>query len=320
MPGDDGAVALVAEARRRLGDLADVPLPGGGRTSSRWQLLADLAYDDLSLARIIEGHLDAVAILDELNGRDVGEGEMLGVWAARPEELTATSRRGGWVLRGRKPFCSGSTLLDAALVTATTEEGPRLFLVDATAPRRCVGSWQPLGMAATRSETLDFDGMVVGSDAVVGPPDGYVSRPGFAQGGGGVAACWWGGAVALLEDLRLGLTRRPGDLADAAWAAAAVQVDGAGLILRSAAATIDRDPADATVAALAAARSRCGAATAGRAVLGAAAAHLGTSVLGTDFKVGRRVADLTTYLTQHRESALLDLGRRLGGHAWRLDG
>jgi len=309
----------VAEARRRLGDLVDVPLPGHGRTADRWQLLAELAYDDLSLVRVVEGHLDAVAILAELGGREAGQGELLGVWAARPEELTAVHRREGWVFRGTKPFCSGSTLLDAALVTATTEEGPRLFVVDATAPRRCVGTWHPLGMAATRSETLEFDGMVVESDVAIGPPDGYVTRPGFAQGGCGVAACWWGGAVALLEDLRLRLTQRPDDLADAAWAAAALQVDGAGLILRSAAAMIDREPTDVTVASLAAARSRCGAATAGRTVLAAAAAHLGTSVLGADAKVGRRMADLTTYLTQHRETALLDLGRRLEGHAWRLD-
>ncbi len=319
-PGDDGAEALVAEARRRVGDLPDVPLPGGGLTSSRWQLLADVAYDDLSLVRVVEGHLDAVAILAELGGRDAGEGELLGVWAARPEELSAERRGHGWVLRGRKPFCSGSTLLDSALVTATTEEGPQLFVVDAPSARRCVGTWQPLGMAGTRSETLEFDGILVRADAAVGAPGGYVSRPGFAQGGCGVAACWWGGAVALLDDLELRLAERPDDLADAAWAAAAVQVDGAGLILRSAAALIDRQPDDATIASLAAARSRCGAATAGRAVLAAAAAHLGTSVLGTDARVGRRMADLTTYLTQHRESALLDLHRRLRGHSWRLEG
>jgi len=180
-----------------------------------------VAYDDLSLVRLVEGHLDAAAILAELDGRDAVEAELLGVWAARPEELTAARHKNGWVLRGSKPFCSGSTLLDAALVTATSEEGPRLFVVDATVARRCVGTWQPLGMADTRSETLEFDGIFVGSEAAVGPPDGYVSRPGFGHGGCGVAACWWGGAVALLEDLRRHLEKRPDVLADAAWTAAA---------------------------------------------------------------------------------------------------
>lgn len=46
----------------------DVPLPGSGSTRERLAALIELAEEDLSLARLGEGHADAVAILAELDG------------------------------------------------------------------------------------------------------------------------------------------------------------------------------------------------------------------------------------------------------------
>jgi hypothetical protein len=58
----------------------DLPLPGSGRTGERWAVLADLAEEDLSLARLAEGHADALAILTEL-GAAPPAGRRWGVWA-----------------------------------------------------------------------------------------------------------------------------------------------------------------------------------------------------------------------------------------------
>jgi hypothetical protein len=55
------AFASLAESGR-----LDLPLPGSGYTRQRWAGLADLAEEDLSQARLAEGHTDAVAILAEL--------------------------------------------------------------------------------------------------------------------------------------------------------------------------------------------------------------------------------------------------------------
>jgi hypothetical protein len=66
--GDDGPGSAVAAAFAdavESGRLS-LPLPGGGRTRERWAVLADLAGEDLSLARLAEGHADALAILAEL--------------------------------------------------------------------------------------------------------------------------------------------------------------------------------------------------------------------------------------------------------------
>src|ERR1700690_4308907 len=65
----------------------NLPRPGGGRTRERWAALADLAEEDLSLARLAEGHADALAILAELGAADLGAASApaesrWGVWAA----------------------------------------------------------------------------------------------------------------------------------------------------------------------------------------------------------------------------------------------
>src|SRR6202042_1089969 len=85
----------------------DLPLPGSGRTRERWARLADLAAEDLSLARLGEGHADAVAILAELGGPPPEPGSRWGVWAANPPGPNVTASRGGdgWLLDGTKEYC-----------------------------------------------------------------------------------------------------------------------------------------------------------------------------------------------------------------------
>ena len=51
--------------------LDQLPLPGAGHTLQRWQALADVAAYDLSLAKLFEGHTDALAILRELDAQHV---------------------------------------------------------------------------------------------------------------------------------------------------------------------------------------------------------------------------------------------------------
>ena len=106
-PGSTVAAALLAAVESgRL----NLPLPGGGRTRERWAVLADLAGDDLSLARLAEGHADALAILAELGEPAPPAGSRWGVWAAQPPGPGLTARRAGrgWRLDGIKQYCSGA--------------------------------------------------------------------------------------------------------------------------------------------------------------------------------------------------------------------
>ena len=91
--GGEGAAAAWRRTARAFAAAVesgrlDLPLPGAGATRERWAAFADLAGEDLSLARLCEGHADAVAILAELGGPRPEPGSRWGVWAANRLDLT----------------------------------------------------------------------------------------------------------------------------------------------------------------------------------------------------------------------------------------
>lgn len=197
---DDEVEGRLRWLRRHLADFEVVEPPGRGATTERFRTLSDLGRADGSLGRLAEGHLDAVAILDEL-GRPATDAAVLrGVWAARPELLKARPSATAWQLTGRKPWCSGAAGLDRALVTALDEEGSlRLFDIEVAA-LEFDDDWHPIGMRASDSRTARVD-VGIPFDSEIGPPGGYVARAGFGHGGVGVAAVWHGLARRLVNDL-----------------------------------------------------------------------------------------------------------------------
>ena len=120
--GDRVTAALrLAEA---LG--GSLPVPGGGRTLRLWEGLATLGAVDLTVARVVEPHLDACAILDQA-GTACPSGATFGVYAAEGPggRLLAREEQTGTVLDGAKPWCSLADHLSHALVTAWDETGER---------------------------------------------------------------------------------------------------------------------------------------------------------------------------------------------------
>lgn len=182
-------------------------LPAISTTGERFRLLAEVGAADLSAVRLLEGHLDALSILDELGGPDVDPVQRLGVWASKAggHMVSARPGPGGWCLDGSIAYCSGASSLDAALVVADCGGADQLFLVDLHQPGVAVqgGSWPAVGMAGSISESVDFERVRVPADTAVGGPGDYVGRPGFWAGAIGVAACWAGGALGVA---RVGLT------------------------------------------------------------------------------------------------------------------
>ncbi len=294
----EGARALVPQLDR-------LPLPGSGATIDRWRALADLGREDLSQARLAEGHADARAILVELD-HPVPDG-LLGVWAAQPGGLRAEPAEGGWRFRGEKGWCSGSRALDRALVTATAPDGPRLFVVDPAGLGVVPDSWRPMGMAATRSDTLVFDGVPVGAADAVGGPGAYVERPGFGHGGCGVAAVWWGGADAVVDALRAG---DGSDERDRVLGEATAALEAGWATLAEAARAIDADPGDRAAADRRALVVRLAVERAARTALDLTVQALGATALCHRPDHAARVADLTVYLSQlDRAGSAAALGR-----------
>ncbi|WNI19027.1 acyl-CoA dehydrogenase [Actinacidiphila sp. ITFR-21] len=294
----------------------DCPLPGSGRTAERFAALTAVAEQDLCLARLVEGHVDAVAILAELGGPPPGPGERWGVWAAESpgEGLTATRTDRGWTLSGLKPYCSGAHSCTHALVTANAGDGRRLFAVrtgaagDGTGCRPVAGSWQALGMAG--SDTPDVRFHTVPAEPV-GAVARYLTRPGFQHGGIGVAACWYGGARAVAAVLVETASRRgPDPLTDAHLGAVDMRLHAAGAVLRQAAAEIDRDPYDTEGAArVRGLRVRAFVESVCADVLTHVGRATGAGPLCHDERHARNTADLAVYIRQHHaERSLAELG------------
>jgi hypothetical protein len=298
-PGNRAKVhELTTWLRRELLRADHVAVPAKGSTWERWLYLAGVARQDIAAVRLVEGHLDAVAILDELGRRDVlDEGATWGVWAADPERLHAERRDASWRLVGDKRYCSGSTGLDAALVTATADDGPRLFVVRLRPADAGItvdpGSWPAVGMAATASHTLSFD-VTVGGDDAIGAPGAYVERPGFWWGGAGVAACWWGGGCGVAD----GLSHLDDEWSQAARGRIWARLDSLAAHGASVAALIDRSPDDVAALRPAVMGWRVVAADTARFVVAEAVAVGGSHPLCHDAAHARRVADLAVYSTQ----------------------
>jgi alkylation response protein AidB-like acyl-CoA dehydrogenase len=285
-------------------DLGGVPLPGSGRTWQRFEALARWAEQDLSFGRLAEGHVDALAILAEAGKKPADSEATYGVWAARVRSGGTRARRelDGWHLSGTKPFCSGSVLIDRALVTADTDDGYQLF--DISVPETVTAihphSWLAVGMAESLSETLDFGGPAIPGDRLVGEPGFYLERPGFWFGAVGVAACWYGGAKGLVDRLRASLEPSTSDAVAAELGYAVSHVSAMRRSLQGAAKEIDEDPRDTSgEARTRALEVRHAVHHAATEVLGHVASLGGARPLCHDREQAQRAADLYVYLAQH---------------------
>ncbi|MFR9801123.1 acyl-CoA dehydrogenase [Pseudonocardia sp. RS010] len=296
----------------RRGEL-ELPLPGHGATGLRWARLAAWGRESLPLARLAEGHTDAVAVLREAGVEPV-PGARYGVWAARSggtgAELTGSA--GAWVLRGRVRFCSGAPDLERALVVAAAPGGSRIVDLDLSRAgiRRHADSWRAAGMRASDTLDVDLDDLPVAD--VIGVPGFYTGRPGFWWGGAGVAAVWLGGAAGIVDALRDRLREQADPHQLALFGELHAGLEAVDALLGRTADAIDADPASAhrTAAwtARAAAERLC------RTVLDVAPRVAGVAALAGG--LADELADLGMYVRQHHgERDLAALGEAVLGEA-----
>ncbi|MFR9728086.1 acyl-CoA dehydrogenase family protein [Saccharopolyspora sp. MS10] len=297
-------------------DALDLPMPGEGNTRGRWSSLASYGREDLSLARLVEGHTDAVAILREA-GRKPVPGAAYGVWASRAGGAGAVLDDAGGVLTGTVPMCSGATLVDRALLVArpaSAEDSTRDVLFDiAVEPGTAhpvPGSWRAAGMAG--SDTLDvvLRDLPLAAGSVVGEPGFYTGRPGFFLGGAGVAAVWFGGVLGLWDSVVANLRTSAADQHKLArLGALRLAVEQADSVLTRTADGIDAGSGPTPRAA--AWRCRCAAESAARQALDLAPRLAGPVALSRDALLSQRLADLQIYVRQHAtERELADWGRQ----------
>ena len=349
---DDAAACLRDLVRQGLDQL---PLPGSGHTLERWRALAAVAEHDLSLAKLYEGHTDALAILAELGGEATDHGvfhkppervspggeTIWGVWASEapggrvnfesttPATPATSTADGAVMLTGVKHWCSGARGASHALLTVWPGEAqqpanaPQLVWlpIDQPGVHVIADGWKAVGMKGSASLQVQLTGARAW---LVGSPGQYLSRPGFWHGGAGVAACWYGGAVTLAKTLYRAVAQRPessrGPFLLAAAGKVAVTMRAIALTLQDAARWIDAHPhADATDVALGV---RLAAAAGATQVLEVVAAALGATPFCTDAAFARAAADLPVFIRQsHGDRDYAALGQQLvskGESLWAL--
>ena len=201
----DGAGLVAADAVDRLRDV--LRLIGGG---------------DLSVGRLYEGHVNAVALVARYGtpsqlsrlAADVHGGALCGVWNAEGAGPVTLEPGGGrWALRGAKILASGAGSLSRPIVPATRGDAivmtmPRL---GANVPHD-LSRWTAQGMRSSATGTVDLTGMEIGPDEIVGRDDDYRRQPTFFGGAWRFCAVQLGAIERLVDLFRADLaTRGRGD-------------------------------------------------------------------------------------------------------------
>lgn len=311
------AVRLAREVGRATPAFGEAP------TIERWDLLATLGAADLTVARVLEPHLDAIDIrhqaglapdLEHTWGVYAAEATGLGLTATRVDGRDDGAVGGAWRLDGVKPWCSLAGRLDRALVTARTGDGTRrLFACSLAHPGVTVGesAWVARGLVGVTSDEVGFDGVEA---TPVGADGWYLDRPGFAWGGIGVAAIWFGASVAIARTVRahvLDRGREPDQIGRMHLGEADVLLHAAAAVLAVAARRIDAsaDGASAAHPSMLAHRVRSAVSASAERIMTIAAHALGPAPLAFDEEHARRIADLQLYVRQdHAERDLAALG------------
>jgi len=319
-PADYADTRALGQCMRQLVEagLDQLPLPGSGRTLERFQRLADVGGHDLGLCKLYEGHTDALAIIQQLGGSTTPS-TTWGMWAAEPPEARVRVRPQGSmvVLNGRKAWCSGASVLSHALLTAWDEQDrQQLVAVALEQPGVTItdDGWQAVGMAATGSLDVLFDGAEA---RAIGNPGDYLQRPGFWQGGIGIAACWYGAAQSLAERLRTHCSQREDPHALAHLGAVDSALHAAATVLRFSATSIDAAPQEN--AELLARRARSVVEHTAERVIRHVGHALGAGPYCKDRQFARLIADLPVFLRQsHAERDLASLGKQMIEGTWTL--
>ncbi|EAR50271.1 Acyl-CoA dehydrogenase [Oceanicola granulosus HTCC2516] len=281
--------------------------------------LIRVAEDDLSLARLVEGHANALALIavhgtpEQITSAraEAARGRLFGVWGADGAEPVALL---DGRLSGGKRFASGLGIVARALVTAGSGAAQRLVLVDATDPgRQRPETWDMAGMQDTLSGDFDCAGLPAPEAALIGPPGAYGQEPHFVGGVWRIAAVQLGGALGLLGQVRDMLAARGQLEAEAHMARLApvlFRALAAGEMVRETAEAVAAPGVEPEAAVARAIAARLLTEEIGQAAIAAAEQSVGLAMFAADSPVGQTARDLACYMRQAARDAFLQRAAR----------
>jgi alkylation response protein AidB-like acyl-CoA dehydrogenase len=189
---------------RSLGLVRNPPLAPADIKVLLRSLIA-IGRGDLSVGRIFEGHCNALALIEQYGSASQREkvdhllagGAIFGIWNTDAPSDPVTLA--GTELTGKKNFASGVDGISHAIITISLSSG-RQMLVLPTADLPVDRSWwKPLGMRASGSHIVSFEGIVPSESEWLGSPDDYLKEPWFSGGAVRFSAVQVGGMHALLD-------------------------------------------------------------------------------------------------------------------------
>ena len=186
---------------------------GMGQNSPKLlKLLSEIGRRDLSVGRLYEGHINALNLIErygdaaqkELYFKDAQDGKRFGIWNTDAFENPVKLVKNGsnYELFGSKIYCSGGLHMQRPIITAATPEGMQMVIIhseELDRLREDASSWNPLGMKASYSVTIDFSTYCPKSIQLLGAPGDYATQPHFSTGAVRFAAVQLGGAEAMAK-------------------------------------------------------------------------------------------------------------------------
>lgn len=207
------------------------------------QLLKQMGGANLAVGRVYEGHINALHLIHLFASDPQKQGwfadaqnhQLFSVWNTQANDGVRIHAvgNGRYVLEGCKTFCSGAGWINRPLITGELMDGQTacgwqmaIIPTERVQPIPQDNSfWKPLGMRASASFKMDFTGIELTDDDLLGQPGDYYRQPHFSGGAIRFAAVQLGGAESLFEHTRNFLRdlNRIGDpfqkarLAEMAW-------------------------------------------------------------------------------------------------------
>ena len=277
------------------------------RNHAMAEALREVGRGDLSIARLYEGHINALLLFDwygtsqqqDWLTQALDQAAWFGVWATEATPGVRLTHAAGPALVGQKMFASGAGGLDYALVTAACQgHDRRLVIVPANEEKRTdLSGWRVRGMRASVSGRYCLNAMAVDPLMLLGEPGDYDRDPRFTAGAWRFCAAQLGGIEALVGEIHRSMhdSAREDPVQRARFAEAAVAMATANFWVSEAARQFSSGHEDAVVTAR---LTRGVVENAGILVMEAAARILGTQSAFDGKRADKIIRDLSLYLRQ----------------------
>ena len=209
---------LWAEFRRSGLAMSPFPKELGGagvcepaRSNDLCTILRLLGSADLSVARLYEGHINAVSLVARYGDQDqlqalsarVATGGLSAVWGADDATGLHVIRGGKPVLQGRKILASGAGFVTDPIVTAKAGDGQVMCLLQLAMDEKVdLSAWTAQGMRSTATGAIDLSGIVVTAENMVGVAGDFMRQPYFSGGAWRFCAAHVGATERLVDLFR----------------------------------------------------------------------------------------------------------------------